>query len=272
MSYQTDSESIHQIINTHEKVIDNEITSLFKEIYERIFKQQQKYYTPIISKLERKLEEQKLNNSTMEKRSGNIGNEMEKLNLLFERFVEHLAIIRNRDRISNDRSKIFHAWRDLSLSRSVIENSMYSIFLKEPIKRILFKRWIRKMRKARLIRQRRELRRNCDRDIRNLETETSQRITSLQSELVAVKELLIEYEQQHSEMQQKLRRAFMRGVVNLNLEAIDVFGEMPSTEAINNHLKNKPSPKKNSKNLNSDEEIDEFFVEPAPRISVIRHK
>ena len=122
------------------------------------------------------------------------------------------------------------------------------------------------MRKVRLQRQKRELRRSCEKDLRMKETEAAQRITALQAELDAVKQLLVEHEKQHGEMQQKLRRAFMRGVVNLNLEAMDVFGEIPTVDTV----KDKNATITQVVKDDSDDE-DDFFVEPAPRISVVRH-
>lgn len=96
------------------------------------------------------------------------------------------------------------------------------------------------------------------------ETESAQKITALEAELDAVKQLLVEHEAQHDEMQQKLRRAFMRGVVNLNLEAMGVFGEVPTTEV--------PASQKHITQRAKGPDEDDFVIEPAPRISVVRHR
>jgi predicted nuclease with TOPRIM domain len=141
-----------------------------------------------------------------------------------------------------------------------MERIASQLYIDEPMKRILFKRWVRRMRKVRVQRQRRDLRRSCDRELKQKDTEAAQKIAALQSELEAVQQLLLEHEQQHAEMQEKLRRAFMRGVVNLNLEAMDVFGEVPTMETITV-----------AKAERKERPTDDFFVEPAPRVSVVRH-
>jgi len=271
MEIVADVEAMGRVVDTHRLIVDEEIGNLIREMNLRIAKLQQKLYTPKITQLERKIEEQKVSNITMEQRTGQTDEKMQRLNTLVDRIVDHIALMKMRDRVANQKSRVFHAWRDMATSRKVMEGFMVRVYLDEPMKRILFKRWARKMRKARRIRQKRELKRNCDRDIRMKETESSQRIAALQSELVAVKELLVVYEQQHSDMQQKLRRAFMRGVVNLNLEAVDVFGDIPSTDIPQIPLASKTiKSKKRVQGIQEDE--DSFFVEPAPRISVIRHK
>lgn len=275
MSEDQDIDIMHQIVDTHHDSVDEELEALLKNVRSRLVKNHIQYYSPIISNLERKIEEQKLQNTILDKGSESIAAETERIDYLIERFVDHISIMKTKDRVFNQRSKIFHAWRDLSITKKIREEAMNRLYLEEPMKRILFKRWVRKMRRVRLQRQKRELRRSCTRDIRAQETEAAQRIYSLKSELVAVKELLAEHERQHGEMQQKLRRAFMRGVVNLNLEAVDVFGEVSPGEVFSTASMPTFSPKGSKAPVtepsDEDEDSDEFSIEPAPRISVIRH-
>ena len=152
---------------------------------------------------------------------------------------------------------------------------MKQLFMDNAVLRLLFRRWVRKMFKVRFIRRKRELKRSNNREIKHQESEASQRIVALQSELIAVKELLAEHERQHGDMEKKLKRAFMRGVVNLNLEAMDVFGDIPATDDFLSAALNPPKKSEKKQILLSDdqsEDGDDFYVEPAPRISVIRHK
>jgi hypothetical protein len=179
--------------------------------------------------------------------------------------LECIAAYRLKDQTANLRSKIFKAWQRLSGEREIMLCTIGQLYLYEPAKRIAFKRWVRKMRKVRLQRQKREARRACERDLRARETESIQKISALQSELDAVKQLLVEHEQQHGDMQEKLRRAFMRGVVGLNLEAMDVFGEVPTSESLRRG-------RGDGIDQRRDEDGEDFVVEPVPRIAVMRHR
>ncbi|OHT13188.1 hypothetical protein TRFO_16743 [Tritrichomonas foetus] len=237
----------------------------------RLYQEHQQYYQPIIQKLERRVAEQNVKNATEKKRGEQLEGELERTKLIISRFVYHIAELKARDHLRNVRSRVFKAWADIASGRAIMANMTVRLYLTQPMRRILFKRWVRRMRKVRQQRLGRELRHVCQQDISQKETEASQRICALKSELQAVQQLLIEHEKQHGEMQEKLRRAFMRGVVNLNLEAMDVFGEVPTTEVV-------PPPVRKSAQLaaatqdSSDDDGNDFFVEPAPKISVIRHR
>lgn len=186
---------------------------------------------------------------------------------ILSRLVNHIIIYKNKDRTANTRSRIFKAWADMATERSIMARAAGNQFIRGRPTRILFSRWVRRTRRVRLQRQKRDLRRSCERDVRQKDSEAAQRIAALQAELDAVKQLLVEHEKQHGEMQEKLRRAFMRGIVNLNLEAMDVFGEVPTAETV-------PTTRlERSRGRAADprDEGDDFVVEPAPRISVIRH-
>lgn len=275
MSVSFDIDAAHKIVDTHHVQVDEELIALLRSIQKRLLQQHKQHYTPIINNLQRKIDEQKIANETMTKRAEGIDQEADKLSIIFEKMVDHISFMKMKEQVSNAKSKLFHAWRDLATSRRIYEDAMFRIYLQEPMKRILFKRWVRRMNKVRFNRKKRELRRENSREMKAQETEATQRITALQSELTAVRQLLAEHERQHGEMQQKLRRAFMRGVVNLNLEAIDVFGDVPATDGfvsvaaqpLKKNMKMEAPPASDS-----DSDNEEFVVEPAPRISVIRHK
>lgn len=261
-----DIDDMNAIVEQHHISMEDEMQNLMRKIKRRLIKEQDQHYQPIIEKLERKLAEQNLKNAAEEKKTDQLQEQLDQTDQIIKRFLSHLSVYRVKDKSANQRSRVFKAWADLASGKSVMTKAAAHLYLEEPMRRILFKRWVSRMRKVRLQRQKRELRRSCEKDLRMKETEAAQRITALQAELDAVKELLIEHEKQHGEMQQKLRRAFMRGVVNLNLEAMDVFGEIPTVETVK---EKSPTITQVIKD-NSDDE-DDFFVEPAPRISVVRH-
>lgn len=271
----TDIEELNAIIDNSSTQTYEEISKLLHSIQKRLYNEHKNYYLPLLKDLERKVEEQALANQTIVQRSSRVDSEIEKIKYFINRLVDHISVFATKDRISNDRSLIFRAWRDYATCKNIYTNTFMRIYLDEPMKRLLFKRWLRKMRKIRYIRQKRELKRLCTRNIKAHETEAVQKITALQSELTAVKELLAEHEKQHGEMQKRLRRAFMRGVVNLNLEAIDVFGDVSPEEVlpvVNATKKGGQVPKQPVSYKPDSDDDDDYYVEPAPRISIIRHK
>lgn len=276
MSVEEDIGEINRIVDTHHTQADEELVALLKGIQERLIQEHKNHYTPIIKNLERKIDEQHTANETAVARGKEIGAEADHLSIIFERMVDHIGIMKVKDDAANSVAKMFHAWRDYATSRSIYSRTMQAIYMEKPMERILFKRWVRRLHKVSYLRKKRELKRSNNKEIKAQESEASQKIVALQSELTAVRELLAEHERQHGDMEKKLKRAFMRGVVNLNLEAMDVFGDVPPSEDFMSIAKNPPQKKsrKEQKPPSSDEsdDEDEFYVEPAPRISVIRHK
>ena len=263
---QEEINEVRVICDSHQEQMDEELQALLQASSQRILKLHQKHFQPQIEKLQRQIAEQNLRNEATKKRGNELDTQAGKNDLIIDRFCAHIAFLRIKQRSANQRSKIFKAWKDFALDKLAVINLAQKLYTQEPMKRILFRRWVRRMRKVRSLRLKRELRRQCQMDLRSKETEATQRITSLQSELLAVNQLLAEHEKQHDEMQKKLRRAFMRGVTNLNLEAMDVFGEIPTSENTNG----RNTTTQNTHHEDSDD--DDFYVEPAPRISVIRHR
>lgn len=258
-----DVEAMHSLVDKHHGTLEEELQDLFGRIRTRLLKEHNSKFTPVITKLERQAAEQNLQNTTETKRKEELEDRIAKADIIKERFLSHLALYRAKEKQAKDKSRVFKAWADMTSGRSIMNRIAHQLYIAEPMKRILFKRWVRRMRKVRIQRQKRELRRARERGLRAQEAEAAQKITALQTELDAIKQLLQDHEKQHGEMQQKLRRAFMRGVVNLNLEAMDVFGEVPTVETVSQE-------KITQKRRNSSDE-DDFVIEPAPRISVVRH-
>jgi hypothetical protein len=86
----------------------------------------------------------------------------------------------------------------------------------------------------------------------------------MHAQLDAVKQLLIGHQREHAEMQEKLRRTFTRSVVNLNVEVMDIFGEIPTPETL-------PAKMQRGRRRETRDGVNHFAVEPAPRVSVSRH-
>ena len=254
---------MHGLVDNHHQTLEDELQELFGKIRARLIKEQNKQFAPKVKALERKAAEQDQQNATEKRRGEDLEDRLGKIDIIIERFLNHLAYYRDKEKQANQKSRVFKAWADMASGRSVMQRIASQLYLEEPMKRILFKRWLRRMRKVRIQRQKRELRRAGERGLRQQESEAAQKITALQAELEAIQQLLLDHEKQHGEMQQKLRRAFMRGVVNLNLEAMDVFGEVPTAETVS-------KPVISQRRKGSDDE-DDFVIEPAPRISVVRH-
>jgi hypothetical protein len=264
---ETDIDAMHHIVDDHHTVLEEELEALMKAVKKRLLQKHRQFYEPIIEQLERKLAERISQNEIEAKRGADLVGFLGRTDVILSRLINHIIIYRNRDKTAGARAQMFSAWASMVTDRAVITRVATERFLHDPAKRMLFHRWVRRWRKVSLQRQRRELRRSNERDIKAQESEGLQKIAALQAELDAVKQLLIDHEKEHAEMQEKLRRAFMRGVVNLNLEAMDVFGEVPTTETL------PPAKPERTRGRRRDrrESPDDFVVEPAPRISVIRH-
>lgn len=267
-------QAMHEYVDNHHFALDEELQALLRSMKFRLIKENDQHYQPIIQKLQRGIAEQGVKNETEKKRGEQLHAQLERTKLITSHFIDQIAELKLRDRTASSRSRVFKAWANLALGKNVMPDAIERLYLDRPMRRILFKRWVRRMRKVRQQRLGRELRHICQQDMAQKETDASQRITALRSELQAVRQLLVEHEQQHAEMQQKLRRAFMRGVVNLNLEAMDVFGEVPTEVPPPQTMKMSSGhmPAKTKKKYGDENEGNEFFVEPAPKISVIRHK
>lgn len=257
---------VNQIIDAHHDSIEDELQEILRTMDKRLVSQNKKHYEPLIQGLERQVEEQRLKTAGASQRQKQLANEETHTEKSTDKFLDMISDLKNHVKTVNDKSRIFKAWAKLAIGRDIMEELGNQIYLKEPLKRIMFKRWVRKMRRVKSQRQKRMLKRQLQQEVRTRETEDSQRIVALQSELSAVRHLLEEHEKQAAEVEAKLRRAFMRGVVNLNIEAMDVFGEVPTADTFANGQAAVPP------SLQEEDDEPDFYVEPAPRISVIRHR
>jgi hypothetical protein len=255
---------VQKCVDENHVSLETELQALLRRVRERLVKEEDDHYQPLITSLERKLAEQTQKNTAELKRGQQLDDQLGRTLRVIDNLMDCIAGYRHKDQTANLRSKVFKAWRTLTGERDKILRVMTRSYVEQPSQRIMFRRWLRRMRKVRLNRQKRELRLECEQNLRTRESAAKQRIAALQAELDAVRQSLVEHEEQHDDMQQKLRRAFMRGVVGLNLEAMDVFGEVPTSEALR-------AGRLDLAEQRDDDDREDFFVEPAPKVSVLRH-
>jgi hypothetical protein len=116
-----------------------------------------------------------------------------------------------------------------------------------------------------------ELKSRFDRQRRAQAAETNRIVGALEDELRTARAELEEKQQTFLELQQRLRKAFMRGVVNLNLEAMDVFNGAQFMDLVQEVEGNEAEHFDEEAAVNESDE--EFFVEDdAVPISVIKHR
>jgi hypothetical protein len=264
----TDIDAMRAIVDEHHAGLEDELGVLLKAVKKRLLTKHRDHYDPIVAQLDRRLAECLSQNEAEARRGLDLVAQLRRTDRILANLVDHIIRYRNKDRTFNLHARIFSAWADLVCDRSLLLRLATRRFLDRPEVRALFRRWVRRWRKVSVQRQKRELRRASERDLRAQESEASQRIAAMQAELDAVRRLLVDHEQQHAEMQEKLRRAFMRGVVNLNLEAMDVFGEIPTAETV----PPQKADRRAARRRDAHDGADDFLVEPAPRISVVRHR
>jgi hypothetical protein len=258
---------MNELVDANHSALEDELSSLMKAVQAGLLQKHRRHYEPIIEQLQRTLAERGSQNDAEQRRSAGLATQLAVKGKIRSRQLDHIEIYKNKDRTANTRSRVFKAWADMATGRSIMARAATDLFIRDRQRRILFSRWVRRTRRVRLQRQKRDLRRSCERDLRQKDSDAAQRIAAVQAELDAVKQLLVDHEKQHGEMQEKLRRAFMRGVVNLNLEAMDVFGEVPTTETL---PQIRPE-RARSRAADRRDDADDFVVEPTPRISVTRH-
>jgi hypothetical protein len=91
------------------------------------------------------------------------------------------------------------------------------------LKLTFFRRWIRKMDRKRGNRLNVELKTRFDQQRRAQAAETNRVVVGLEGELRVARGELKQKQERFLELRQPLRNVFMKEIVNLNLEAMDVF-------------------------------------------------
>jgi uncharacterized coiled-coil protein SlyX len=263
-------QGICQILDTNFTKMVHDLESYMRSFEDQIAKDRSDFYTPKIKALEAKIQEQEQAISEMESASSDSTAELVRKEAVIARLVQICARLHQRVRNGKSCSKSFNLWTEMSIDRPILIRAFKRIYFVNQLKRTLFRRWVRNMRRKREGRFSHEIHSRFEKESRARAADNNRILKSLDVELAAAREELEQKQQSFLAMQQRLRKAFMRGVVNLNLEAMDVFNgaqfmdlmqEVEGDEA--EHI---------DEEAPVNESDDEFFVEEdAPQISVIRH-
>jgi hypothetical protein len=227
-------------------------------------------YTPQISALEGKVHDCEEEYARMEAAASETTIELARKEAAIARLITMSARLHQRVRNGRSCSRSFKAWEEIGTDRRVLVHAFKRIYLLSRLKRAFFRRWIRKMHRKREDRFHVDLKTRFDKQRRTQAAETNRVVVALEDELRVARDELEQKQQRFLELQQRLRKAFMRGIVNLNLEAMDVFNGGQFMDLIQEVEGNEAEHFDEEAAIN--ESDDEFFVEDdSVPISVIRH-
>ena len=259
------------------QIIDNNFQQLFKDLEayyhaneERISQEQKDFYSPQISQLEAQLHESEQLYDNMESKATTFHHDIIQKEAVVQRMVHLSSQLHSKIRNGNTCSRFFQSWVSDGTDKDVLLRSFEAIFLHRAQQRIFFRRWSRKTIVKRDARLTREIRTRYDKEMKSKSTDFNRQISQLESQVAAARALLEEKQRNFIEMQQRLKKAFMRGVVNINLEAMDVFngaqlmGMMQEIEGGEQGQHDVDAP--------VDESDDDFYVEDAPEVKIVRHQ
>lgn len=263
-------EELHGIVGQHFTALRDELEEFFKKHSDDVAEEQASIYKPQIDQLESTLNELQDYAATMTAENQEATDELNRKTEIFLRMVSRSSKLHSRVRNSNLASRSFHTWIGDGTTQNLLSTSFDSIYLHDAIKRLLFRRWVRKMHNRRQQRLYQEARQRFDKETRSKQAEYNAQITQLEKELAEAREELYSKQRSFKEMQQRLRKAFMRGVVNLNLEAMDVFNGAQFMN-MTDEVEGAEGGVHDSEN-EVEEGDGEFFVEEEPKVSVVRRK
>ena len=258
------------ILDEHFTRMANAVEEYMKQSQVQITEERKQYYLPQIEQLQNVLNQGQDEYAQMQAESGDLTSELAKQESVLAHLVQLSAKLHQKVRNSNNQSRAFNAWNQMGTEQQVLEKVFRRLFFRNALRRIYFKRWIRKMHQKREARVVSEIKRRYDKIWKAKAIEAQKTIEDLESELAAARYELEQKQQNFLEMQQRLRKAFMRGVVNLNLEAMDVFNGAQFMDLMQEVEGNEVDHQDIETGVN--ESDDDFFVEEAPSVSVIRHK
>ncbi|KAK8885611.1 hypothetical protein M9Y10_041061 [Tritrichomonas musculus] len=258
------------ILDEHFTRMANAVEEYMRKCQSQISEERRQYFLPQIEKLQDVLNQAQDECSQMQAESGDLTNELAKQESVLAHLVQLSAKLHQKVRNANNQSRAFNAWNQMGTEQRVLEKVFRRLFFKNAIRRIFFKRWIRRMHQRREARVVTEIKRRYEKIWKAKAIEAQKTIEDLESELAAARYELEQKQQNFLEMQQRLRKAFMRGVVNLNLEAMDVFNGAQFMDLMQEVEGNEVDQQDVDTGIN--ESDDDFYVEEAPSISVIRHR
>jgi Mg2+ and Co2+ transporter CorA len=265
------NEEVHEILEVHFARIVEDLENYMRRKESELAQDRHDFYTPKIEALEDKIRTAEEEFLRMESDASVSTTELHRKRAAIQRLI--LLSARLHQRVRNGRmcARSLKAWAEIGTDRLILIRTFKRLYILSRLKRAFFRRWIRKMYKRREERIHAEIKARFEKQRRAQTTETNRMIGGLEEELKVARAELEEKQQRFLELQQRLRKAFMRGVVNLNLEAMDVFNGAQVMDLIQEVQGNEAEHFDEEAAIN--ESDDEFFVEDdSVPISVIKHR
>lgn len=269
MSSKGKDAQLTEIINSNFQHLIQDLEAYLHENDEKIAKEQDAIFTPQIQQLQNMLSDAKQQYDDMDSRASESNQEIIQKEAVLQRMVNLSSQLHSRIRNGNTCSRFFKSWVADGTNKDVLYNSFYAIYIQRAFKRSFFRRWSRMMFRKRDRRLTRDIKSKYDKEMKSKSADFDRQISDLEEQVAAARAELNEKQQNFLEMQQKIKKSFMRGVVNLNLEAMDVFNGaqlmsmMQEIEGGEKGIHDKDAP--------IDESDDDFYVEEAPKVTVVRH-
>jgi Mg2+ and Co2+ transporter CorA len=269
MSAQKDD--VHEILEVHFARIVEDLENHMQRKEAELAQDRRDFYTPQIEALEAKIQTAEDEFLRMEGEASASTTELNRKSAAINRLVQVSARLHQRVRNGWVCVRSLKAWAEIATDRLILIRAFKRIYILSRLKRAIFRRWIRKMYKRREERIHAEIKSRFEKQRRAQAAETNRVMGGLEEELQTARAELEEKQQRFLELQQRLRKAFMRGVVNLNLEAMDVFNGAQVMDLIQEVQGNEAEHFDEEAAIN--ESDDEFFVEDdSVPISVIKHR
>jgi cell division septum initiation protein DivIVA len=268
----TTEDRLHQIIDDRFTRMYISLEEYIKRLQAQVAQGSSDHYGPTVTDLQTRLQSAEQLFRETEERASAMASELIKKETALAKMIDLSGRLHEKCRNRDARFHGFNEWLDMATHQSIAVRVFRSIFLGPASKRLYFRRWHRKT----LVKQENRLaaeikvsfeEKSCEKRV-----ETDRLINDLETSLAIARHELQTKQQNYIEMQQRLRKAFMRGLVNLNLEAMDVFRGQeelafllaPDALAQDRHQHPYPAPI-------DDLEDDCIVQEDNPRILVQRH-
>ena len=265
-----DSEAhAHELVNKHFDNLKNELELYFKNSSNQVIQEKKALYEPQLNKLESQLKAEQDHFTQMEMDTGKNTTELARKEGILNKMLLKSARLHAKVRNNNLSSRAFHSWIESGTSKGILSRTYKSIYIDQAPKRIFFRKWFKKMLEKREIGYLNEIKQKFEKEAKTKAIESNKQISQLEAELAGARAELEMKQKNFRDMQQKLKKSFMRGVVNLNLEAMDVFNGSQYANLVE-EVENNEQIIENNEPV--DEGDEEFFIEEEPQISIIRHK
>lgn len=269
MEQEENDQALSNILTDHFSEMANALEEFLKKARDEVVEERKQNYTPHIERLQNELNQKLEEFAQMQGDSAQVTNELVKEEAYLTRLINLRAKLSQKVRNANNESRTFNAWKQLGTDTPILTKVFKRTFVRNCMRRIYFRRWVRKTHVKRENRIVNEIKKRYDKIWKAKALEAQKTIEDLESELAEARDELESKQENFIEMQRRLRKAFMRGVVNLNLEAMDVFNGAQFMDLMQEVEGNEVDHQDTETAVN--ESDDDFFVEEDPQISVIRH-